>query len=97
MRAIVLEKFGGLDSLVYKEIPDPEAFSINHAEAPCSGRRRWVRQKGFMCRRRPLRDAETAEQRLRGFEVGGGEPLGEAGVDRAQEFTRRRGPSLLMP
>jgi hypothetical protein len=24
MRAIVLEKFGGLDSLVYKEIPDPE-------------------------------------------------------------------------
>jgi NADPH:quinone reductase len=24
MRAIVLEKFGGLDSLVYKEIRDPE-------------------------------------------------------------------------
>ena len=24
MRAIVLEKFGGLDRLVYKEIPDPE-------------------------------------------------------------------------
>jgi NADPH:quinone reductase len=43
VRAIVLEKFGGLDSLVYKEIPDPEpraghvvieikAFGINHAE-----------------------------------------------------------------
>jgi NADPH:quinone reductase-like Zn-dependent oxidoreductase len=43
MRAIVLEKFGGPDSLVYKEIPDPEpmaghvvieikAFGINHAE-----------------------------------------------------------------
>jgi hypothetical protein len=43
MRAVVLEKFGGLDSLVYKEIPDPEpkaghvlieikAFGINHAE-----------------------------------------------------------------
>jgi NADPH:quinone reductase-like Zn-dependent oxidoreductase len=43
MRAIVLEKFGGLDSLVYKEIPKPEpmaghvviqikAFGINHAE-----------------------------------------------------------------
>jgi NADPH:quinone reductase len=43
MRAIVLEKFGGLDSLVYEEIPDPEpmaghvvieikAFGINHAE-----------------------------------------------------------------
>jgi NADPH:quinone reductase len=43
MRAIVLEKFGGIDSLVYKEIPDPEpkpghavieikAFGINHAE-----------------------------------------------------------------
>jgi len=47
---------------VYKEIPDPEAFGINHAEAPCSGRRRWVRHKGFMCRRRPLRDAETAER-----------------------------------
>jgi NADPH:quinone reductase-like Zn-dependent oxidoreductase len=24
MRAIVLEKFGGLDSLVYKTLPDPE-------------------------------------------------------------------------
>ena len=43
MRAIVLEKFGGLDSLVYREIPDPEpktghvvievkAFGLNHAE-----------------------------------------------------------------
>src|SRR5215468_4615323 len=43
MRAIVLEKFGGLDSLVYNEIPDPEpkvghvvieikAFGLNHAE-----------------------------------------------------------------
>src|SRR5262252_2842089 len=43
MRAIVLEKFGGLDSLVYQEIPGPEpmaghvvieikAFGINHAE-----------------------------------------------------------------
>ena len=43
MRAIVLEKFGGLDSLVYKEIPDPEpkaghvvievkACGLNHAE-----------------------------------------------------------------
>src|SRR5262249_43132974 len=43
MRAIVLEKLGGLDSLVYKEIPEPEpkaghvviqikAFGINHAE-----------------------------------------------------------------
>ena len=27
MRAIVLESFGGLDSLVYKEIPDPEPYS----------------------------------------------------------------------
>jgi NADPH:quinone reductase len=43
MRAIVLEKFGGPDSLVYKEIPEPEpkfgqaviqikAFGLNHAE-----------------------------------------------------------------
>lgn len=43
MRAIVLEKFGGLDSLVYKDIPEPQpkaghvvieikAFGINHAE-----------------------------------------------------------------
>ena len=43
MHAIVLEKFGGLDSLVYREIPEPEpkaghvviavkAFGINHAE-----------------------------------------------------------------
>jgi NADPH:quinone reductase-like Zn-dependent oxidoreductase len=43
MRAIVLKNFGGLDSLVYSEIPEPEpmeghvvieikAFGINHAE-----------------------------------------------------------------
>jgi NADPH:quinone reductase len=43
MRAIVLEKFGGLDSLVYKDIPEPgpkvghvvieiKAFGLNHAE-----------------------------------------------------------------
>jgi NADPH:quinone reductase len=43
MRAIVLEKFGGVDSLVYKDISEPEpklgyaviqikAFGINHAE-----------------------------------------------------------------
>src|SRR5262249_21666199 len=43
MRAIVLEKFGGLDSLVYKDIAEPEpkagrvvieikAFGLNHAE-----------------------------------------------------------------
>jgi NADPH:quinone reductase-like Zn-dependent oxidoreductase len=43
MKAIVLEKFGGLDSLVYRDIPEPEAlsghvvieikaFGINHAE-----------------------------------------------------------------
>ena len=43
MRAIVLEKFGGLESLVFKDIPKPEpkpghvvirikAFGINHAE-----------------------------------------------------------------
>ncbi|MNU74142.1 Phthiocerol synthesis polyketide synthase type I PpsC [compost metagenome] len=43
MKAIVLEKFGGIDSLFYKDIPEPEAmaghvvieikaFGINHAE-----------------------------------------------------------------
>ena len=43
MRGIVLEKFGGLDSLVYKDIPEPEpklghvvieikGFGVNHAE-----------------------------------------------------------------
>ncbi|SPB13550.1 alcohol dehydrogenase [Caballeronia novacaledonica] len=43
MRAIVLDKFGGIDSLVYTEIPEPEpleghvvieikAFGLNHAE-----------------------------------------------------------------
>jgi NADPH:quinone reductase len=43
MRALVLEEFGGLESLVYKEILDPEpkaghvavevkAFGINHVE-----------------------------------------------------------------
>ena len=51
MRAIVLEKFGGLESLVYKEIPEPEpkaghvvieikAFGINHAEMHMRRRRR---------------------------------------------------------
>src|SRR5215831_16167538 len=44
-----------------------------------------------------LSDACGLEQLLRGFEVGGGEPLGEAGVDRGQEVARRRGPSLLLP
>src|SRR5262249_57248661 len=44
-----------------------------------------------------LGDACGLEQRLRGFEVRCGEPLGEAGVDRGQEVTRRRGPSLVMP
>jgi hypothetical protein len=45
MRAIVLSGFGGLESLVIKEIPDPEpkaghvliavrAFGVNHAETP---------------------------------------------------------------
>lgn len=43
MRAIVLDKFGGIDSLVYTELPEPEpleghvvieikAFGLNHAE-----------------------------------------------------------------
>jgi len=43
MRAIVLDKFGGIDSLVYKDISEPEpkaghvviqvkAFGINHTE-----------------------------------------------------------------
>ena len=43
MRAIVIEKFGGPDGLVYKDVPDPEpkaghvvirvkAFGVNHAE-----------------------------------------------------------------
>src|SRR5436189_2429498 len=43
MRAIVLEKFGGPDSLIYTDLPEPEpmpgyvviqikAFGINHAE-----------------------------------------------------------------
>ncbi|WP_298240336.1 zinc-binding alcohol dehydrogenase family protein [uncultured Bradyrhizobium sp.] len=43
MRAIVLEKFGGLDSLAYRDVPEPEpshghaviqvkGFGINHAE-----------------------------------------------------------------
>jgi 3-oxoacyl-[acyl-carrier protein] reductase len=30
MRAIVLEKFGGLDSLVYKEIPEPGHWAPLH-------------------------------------------------------------------
>jgi NADPH:quinone reductase-like Zn-dependent oxidoreductase len=52
MRAIVLDHFGGLDSLVIKEIPEPEpeagkvviqvkAFGINHAEMHM-GRGEWA-------------------------------------------------------
>ena len=48
MRAVVLEKFGGPDSLVIKEIPEPEpravhvaiqvkAFGINHTRCMCAG------------------------------------------------------------
>jgi NADPH:quinone reductase-like Zn-dependent oxidoreductase len=51
MRASILEKFGRLDSLAYKEVPEPEpqaghavieikAFGINHACVEASGRRR---------------------------------------------------------
>jgi hypothetical protein len=35
VRAIVLEKFDGLDSLVYEEIPDPEPKAV--AVAPRAG------------------------------------------------------------
>jgi NADPH:quinone reductase-like Zn-dependent oxidoreductase len=50
VRAIVLEKFGGLDSVVFKDIPDPEpplvfvllgervALSLGDGDA-CSGAR----------------------------------------------------------
>ena len=31
MRAIVLEKFSGLDSLVYRYIPEPESEEANEA------------------------------------------------------------------
>ena len=48
MRAIVLEKFGGLDSLVYKDIPEPEpkaghvviqikAFGLTTPSCTCAG------------------------------------------------------------
>ena len=50
MRAIVIQHFGGLDSLVIKNLPDPiaqpgsvlievKAFGINHAENPYAQRR----------------------------------------------------------
>ena len=52
MRAIVLEKFDGSDSLIIKEIPEPEpraahfvqvkAFGINHAEMHMR-RGRWAK------------------------------------------------------
>jgi NADPH:quinone reductase-like Zn-dependent oxidoreductase len=55
MRAIVLDHFGGLDSLVIKEIPEPEpepgkvviqvkAFGINHAEMHMR-RGEWPKQR----------------------------------------------------
>ena len=66
MRAIVLEKFGGLDSLVYKDIPQPEpkvghvvieikAFGINHAEIGFSASTRSVRRTASW---RPTRPTE---------------------------------------
>jgi hypothetical protein len=58
----------------------------------------WVAGRSRSCGNlRSLGGACGLEQRLRGLEVGCGEPLGEAGVDRGQEVTRPRGPSLLMP
>ena len=47
--------------------------------------------------RRVLRDEYGLEQCLRGLEVSRREFLGEASVDRSQEVTGRRGPSLPMP
>jgi hypothetical protein len=49
MRAIVLEKFGGLDSLVYKDIPEPEPKAGHVVIEIWSGQ--W---------RRPARPAVTA-------------------------------------
>ena len=47
MRAIVLEKFGGLDSLVYRDIPEPEPQG-----RPCGHRGQGVRHQ-------PRRDAHA--------------------------------------
>jgi hypothetical protein len=38
MRAIVLEKFDGLDSLVYEEIPDPEPKAVAPRAGDIRGR-----------------------------------------------------------
>jgi hypothetical protein len=46
MRAIVLEKFGGLDGLVYKDIPEPKPKAghvVIQIKANCRGRGRSVR------------------------------------------------------
>ena len=50
MRAIVLEKFGGLDSLVYKEIPDPEP-KTGHVviEVKAFGRSAWKIKPAAYC------------------------------------------------
>jgi NADPH:quinone reductase-like Zn-dependent oxidoreductase len=67
MRAIVLEKFGGLESLVYKDIPEPEpkagevvidikAFGLNHAETYAARRvgRGCGGERHRMCRHREV-------------------------------------------
>jgi len=83
--------------------PGLELARLTKGRRDCHGRRVLMENVGSPAGRVPaetygvLGDACGLEQRLRGLEVGGGEPLGEAGVDRGQEVTRRRGPSLLLP
>jgi hypothetical protein len=67
-------------------------------ESELFARESQVARRSRSCRNLPsLGDACGLEQRFRGLEVGCGEPLGEAGVNRGQEVTRRCGPSLLLP
>src|SRR5215468_7762000 len=77
--------------------PDQEADRIARACACSLGNRRRSSGRVPGDTRGVSGEACGLEQLLCGLEVGGGEPLGEAGVDWGQEVGRRRPPSLPLP
>ena len=96
MRAIVLEKFGGLDSLVYTEIPKPrprdgqvvievKAFGLNHAELHMR-KGEWA-ESPTSAASSASASSSPARRRVRGRRKGGG-PDGRAGPDDQRQLRR---------
>jgi hypothetical protein len=59
MRAMVLEKFGGLDSLAYKDIPEPKAGQVV-IDIKAFGLSRLLQEKQTLSLREPLRARAVA-------------------------------------